>query len=380
MVAACPFPARRGTPLRIERIADSLVQRGHHVEVFAYDLAESNYPHPYTIHRPSGKPEVGTIPPGPKLRKLLRYDPALACLLRNLLRGNSFDVIHAHHFEGLLVSRWARRHTNTPLVYDAHTMLHSELPSYSQHVPRSIVRTLGGWLDWSLPKLADHIITVTPDIRDRLHQRFGLPADRITVAMNGVELDRFPQSHALPMSPGRVVYCGTLARYQGIDLLLQSFALARKREPSLELVVVSGESFESYEALARDLGVRSSIRLERDSLEELPRRLMESAIAVLPRPVCDGIPQKLLNYMAAGRPVVSFEGSAKILVHEQTGLIVEGASVESFADALVRLAQNPPLARKLGEEARRFVEANCTWDRAASQCEAVYRSLLPGDS
>ena len=45
-------------------------------------------------------------------------------------------------------------------------------------------------------------------------------------------------------------------------------------------------------------------------------------IALNPRVDCDGLPVKLLNYMATGRAIVSFAGSAEILEHEQTGLVV----------------------------------------------------------
>ena len=376
MVAACPFPARRGTPLRIERLAEALVERGQHVDVVTYDLAEEVYPLAFEVHRPSGAPKRGTILPGPTPAKLALYDPALARLLRRLLRERSYDVIHAHHFEGVLVADWARKGTRIPLVYDAHTMLSSELPSYRFGLPKSLIKAVGGWLDRCVPSLADHIVTVTPDIRDRLVAEFGQAAERVTVAMNGVEASRFDVIGADSPPPNRVIYCGTMAKYQGIELLLRAFASARRIRPALELLFVVRESFEPYEKLARELGIRSAITFEADSLELLPERLAGAAIAVLPRPVCDGIPQKLLNYMAAARPVVSFAGSAKVLIHEETGLVVENGDIDGFAGAMVRLAEDPALARRMGNQARRFVVDHCSWDSAARRCEGVYNALL----
>ena len=57
------------------------------------------------------------------MAKLLRYDPALARMVRRRLRSAPFDIVHAHHFEGLLTSAYGRQGTSIPLVYDAHTML-----------------------------------------------------------------------------------------------------------------------------------------------------------------------------------------------------------------------------------------------------------------
>ncbi len=87
--------------------------------------------------------------PGPTSQKLLRVDPALTLLLRRLLRSRSFDIIHAHHFEGLLVGAAARVGLDVPLVFDAHTLLMSELPYYSLG-PAGVSQSGHGPMDGSL--------------------------------------------------------------------------------------------------------------------------------------------------------------------------------------------------------------------------------------
>ena len=66
----------------------------------------------------------------------------------------------------------------------------------------------------------------------------------------------------------------------------------------------------------------------------------------MPRVECPGLPQKLLNYMAAGKAIVSFAGSAKLLEHEVTGLIVPNRDIAAFAKAIVRLSDDPTLSRR----------------------------------
>ncbi len=97
---------------------------------------------------------------------------------------------------------------------------------------------------------------------------------------------------------------------------------------------------------------------------------------MLPRVHCDGIPQKLLNYMAAAKPIVAFAGSAKLLTHEQTGLVVPDGEVEAFADAIASLVEEPRRAAELGRRARAFVAAHHSWEHAAEQVEDVYYRLL----
>ena len=94
---------------------------------------------------------------------------------------------------------------------------------------------------------------------------------------------------------------------------------------------------------------------------------------------CDGIPQKLLNYMAAGKGIVCSAGSAKLLGNDgQTGVIVPNGDVKAFAAAIVKLAADPALRASLGSAAREYVERNYSWDQAAERLERVYQKVVPG--
>ncbi|HEV2442431.1 MAG TPA: glycosyltransferase family 4 protein [Steroidobacteraceae bacterium] len=371
------MPARRGTPLRVERLAEALAARGHHVELITYHVADGPQPLRVPVHRIFARPVYWRMPVGPSFRKLALYDPALSWKLSRVLEARRFDLIHAHHIEGLLVALPARLRHRMPLVYDAHTMLSAELPSYATGLLRGAFAAVGGWLDGALPSRADHVVAVTSDIRDRLVAAHGLRPDRISVVTNGVESECFRVQRP-PRGDGlvRVIYTGTLAPYQNIDLLLEAFARARQVRRDLRLCFSVSSSFEPYEASARRLGVRGAIEVLDDGFGELPLRLAAAAIAVLPRTSCPGIPQKLLNYMAAGKAIVASAGSAKLLEHERTGLVVADGDVNGFADAMLRLAGNPQLAEELGRSARETVEREFSWEGAAAKMEPVYGRLM----
>ena len=377
MVAACPMPARRGTPLRVERLAEALAARGHHVELITYHIADGPQPLGFPVHRIFRHPVYWRMPVGPSFRKLALYDPVLAWKLSRVLAGRQFDIVHAHHVEGLLVALPARLRHSLPLVYDAHTMLSAELPCYAPGLTRSAFGAVGGWLDGALPRRADHVVAVTSDIRDRLVRAHGLDAGRISVVTNGVESARFRVDPPPPRDGvTRLFYSGTLAPYQNIDLLLQAFARVRQLRPDLRLCLSVSSSFEPYEAMAQRLEVREAIEVLVDGFGELPLRLATAAIAVLPRTACPGIPQKLLNYMAAGKAIVASTGSAKVLEHERTGLVVANGDVNGFADAVLRLVANPALGEELGTRARETVEREFSWERAAEKMESVYARLV----
>ncbi|MDB6089395.1 MAG: glycosyltransferase family 1 protein [Gammaproteobacteria bacterium] len=378
MVAACPMPARRGTPLRVERLAEALSARGHHVELITYHVADDAQVLDFPVHRIFNRRLYWRMPAGPNLRKLFLYDPALAVKLWQVLAAGRFDVIHAHHLEGLLVALPARLRHQIPIVYDAHTMLSSELPSYGPSFTRRAVGAVGTWLDGVLPRGADHVAAVTNDIRDRLIGHHGMNPDCISVVTNGVEMANFrigTPAHADGIT--RLIYTGTLAAYQDVDLLLEAFAKARRVRPDLRLSMAVSNPFDPYEAQAARLGIRDAIDLLPDSFDELPRQLAASTVAVLPRRHCPGIPQKLLNYMAAGKAIVCSAGSAKLLENERTGLVVPNGDVEAFSQALLRLVGNPALAHELGNRAREQVEHSYSWDHAAERLERIYEQLVP---
>ena len=120
IVAACPFPLARGTPVRILRMAEALAERGHEVHVATYHLGNGPVSPRVKLHRIRDLAWYQKLSPGPTQRKPARGVAHRLRLVRGLLREHRFDVIHGHHYEGLLVGAAARVGTGVPLVYDAH--------------------------------------------------------------------------------------------------------------------------------------------------------------------------------------------------------------------------------------------------------------------
>lgn len=380
------MPQPRGTPVRILRLSEAIAGRGHDVHLITYHLGDGPLPEELRVHRIPPVPTYRKRTPGPSLQKLLLVDPLLASTLNAVLRRERFDVIHAHHYEGLLAAVLAAAGSDTPIVYDAHTLLESELPGYPLGLPRPWTRALGKTLDRWLPRAVDHVVAVTEAIRRKLVES-GVPADRVTVGSQGIEEEFFrtddgPEANGASADgipdrrPRRLVYAGNLAPYQGIDLLLESFRRVRSRRPDVRLRILSRSSFAPYEELAGRLDVREGIDLLPVGLEELPRELRASDVAVNPRIDCDGVPIKLLNYMATGRPIVSFAGSAPVLRDGRSALLVEDGDTAGFADAVLSLLDDPGRAARLGEGARRDAERRHRWDAIARRVEGAYRRAI----
>jgi glycosyltransferase involved in cell wall biosynthesis len=157
---------------------------------------------------------------------------------------------------------------------------------------------------------------------------------------------------------------------------LRAFARIRESRPETRLLLISHEPFTAYDSLARELGLQGAVEPLQVEPHEVPALLAAGDVAVSPRTDCPGVPQKLLNYMAAGRPIVAFEGSAGEIVDGETGLRVENGDVEALAGAIARLLDEPALAARLGRGAHEQVAARRTWAVRAEELERVYAKVV----
>jgi glycosyltransferase involved in cell wall biosynthesis len=378
VVAACPLPAGRGTPVRATRLTEALARKGHEVHVATYGSGSGELDPTVHVHRTRDPYALRPDRPGPTLGKLAVLDPLLGILLRRVLDESRFDVVHAHHYEGLLLALWATR-GRIPVIYDAHTSLESELPAYAPWLPARLKRGLGRLLDRRLPGRARFTIAVSDPLRRQLTQTGAVSAECVRTVGNGVEAWLLtPVRRPPPPDPdgGVLVYAGNLAPYQGIDHLLGAFRTVRAHRPRARLRILTDSGFEPHERLARELDVRAAIDVRSVPLERLRAELAEAHVALNPRPRCDGVPQKNLNYMAAGLPLVAFAGSLHPYRDGVSGVAVAPVAGEALGRAILDLLARPDECDRLGDAAREALERDHTWERQAARVEGIYREVL----
>ncbi len=392
MIAACPFPWPRGTPIRIQRLAQALVEEGHTVDVITYHLGKTSEDLPFKVFRIARVFYYDRVSAGPSISKLLVLNPMLVRSLLKIGKAGDYDIIHGHHIEGVIVARAARAMgLKLPIIYDAHTLVGSELLDYGPAIGASIKRFVGNFFDHFFTRRADSVIAVTESIKEEFVKRDSQPADRIHVIPNGIEenfiqrakkarLEYATYAERKNVLAGKCapvfMYAGNTATYQGIDLMLKAFALVAQQIPDAQLKILTNESFANYLALSDSLGITDKLSISDVTLEELPSMLVQADVLLNPRTRCAGIPQKLLNYMAAGRPVVSFSGSAKIVIDRVDGLIVENGNIHAFSEAMLELVLNPELGKTLAAAGLKSMQTQYSWSSAAKKTLAVYYDTL----
>ena len=384
MVAACPFPASRGTPIRIEQMGDALHQAGCEVHTVTYHLGDDRKLPPMELHRIRHIPFYRNFSAGPNYTKLCLLDPLLTIRLAQVIRREKVQVVHAHHFEGALCAlavRWLLG--GFQVIYDSHTSLRDELLDYSFRVPRTFKKVVSDLLDSGIPRLADHVVCVSDELHRFMVDR-GIPEEKVSVIPMGVNTGDFlsvSQEGArkklkLPDDP-LVVYTGNLASFQGVALLIRSWKHVVQKRSNARLLIV-GRPSNSCIQVARDAGVAHAIEFvgERPFVE-VREYLAAADVVVLPRSRCVGFPLKLLNYMAAGKAIVAFRGSGReVLHHLENAYVAEDGSAESFARGILECLENPRLSSRIGKAARETAR-DFNMDAMVQRVRALYSHLLP---
>jgi glycosyltransferase involved in cell wall biosynthesis len=387
MVVASPFPANHGTPGSIREMCEALADLGHEVHVVTYHFGEEKPPRGVTVHRAPGLGLRGRMVVGPTWQKPV-WDLLMVFTLARVVWRERIDVIHAHNYEGGLVGFAGRLVTGRPLVYAAVNTMIDELGSYSFIRPRWMADALARMLDWVVPRLPSAIIALSTELERFLEAR-GIRPERIHVIPLGIDVRAFEgadgEAVRRRLGVGQaplVLYTGILDRLQRVDYLLRAMTVVAAAVPEARLVLVANvlqtEDLARCRALAEELGLADRVTfVGSESFADIPPYMAASDVTVVPRPHCPGFPVKLLNSLAAGRPVVVFQGSAKGLPDGEAALVVPDHDWQAMGEAIVRVLKDESLSRRLSEGARRWVDHHYAWPLLAERTIDVYRRIAP---
>jgi glycosyltransferase involved in cell wall biosynthesis len=290
-----------------------------------------------------------------------RLIPRLAALFRRL----ACDVIHSHDDKPLLYGSLAaklariRRHV--------HTQHHGLLP---QMTPRQC--RLVAWAG----RLASAFVCVSRDSA-RYMEATGLPAGRITVLRNGIDLERYPYQGPHPGGPAVAV--ARLSPEKGIANLLRAVARIMPEIPDFRLEIAgAGPLHADLHQLATELRLDDCVRFLGE-VGDISRLLGRASLFVLPSQT-EGISLTILEAMARGLPVLTTRvgGNPEIVVNGTTGLLVPAEDPEALGKGLVRLWNDPSASRLMGRAGRRRVETHFDARQMVAQYERMYVSSARG--
>jgi glycosyltransferase involved in cell wall biosynthesis len=299
--------------------------------------------------------------------------------LAEWLDAHEPDVVHVHQSHDHLVAALAvRRAKRAPKLVRTN---HKGAPLAPGCGNRWLMSRTDGLLGFSARAMAEDA------------QAFGLAPGRTRVLPAAVDLERFDPARgdgaagraALGLQPGEITI-GVVARIQRHRKwreLLEGFALARRSDPRLRLVVVGRGTHREEAAVrpARELGLGDAVVFAGyrggDYLDVLAAFDMKAFLV----PGSDGTCRAVREAMAMGKPVVAARTGMlpEIVEHGKTGLLVEPAPGD-LALAFRRLAADAALRERMGKAGREKAAAEFRLEKQAEAVEAAYRDVAGAEA
>jgi glycosyltransferase involved in cell wall biosynthesis len=175
-----------------------------------------------------------------------------------------------------------------------------------------------------------------------------------------------------------VILCmARLAADKGIQYLIEAATTLPRTGRQLQIVIAGdGPARDRLEKLAANLNVRDRVRFL-GFREDVGDLLAAADLVVLPS-LREGLSISLLEAMAAGKPIIatSIGSQREVASHADMARLVPAASAAALSEAIVRLADNPPLMARLGASARTVYESWYTENRMLQCYRQLYFDLL----
>jgi glycosyltransferase involved in cell wall biosynthesis len=239
---------------------------------------------------------------------------------------------------------------------------------------------------------ADHIIVNSPAYRDYLRAQ-GVSGEKISLIANGVDPSMYsPKDDGSAVRRERgwdgkfiVMYAGALGLANDVDLLLRAADRLKTHLEILFCLVGDGRESRRLRAEADRIALGNVVFLGAQPKTKMPALLAAADVCVaMLRDVPafrTTYPNKVFDYMAAGRPtVLAIDGVIrKVIERSDGGVFVRPGDDGDLAPAILKLQQCPETRRRMGMSARDYVVKHFNRDRQAQEfAEVLLKLAQPG--
>ena len=295
------------------------------------------------------------------------------------------DVVHFHDPDLLLLALFVK---GCHLIYDCHernavAMLNKPwLPKLLRRPAYQLV----SFLEPALARKTAAIILVD-DSQLLTFQKTGKP---LIVIKN---FPIVPEEIVIPLDyqPKAVVHVGAHARSRGCGVMIEAFDLVVQQIPDARLWLVGPFNHPPYQKEVEQLISRRNLQNVAKLVGEVPypealKWVSRAAVGLIAYQAVsqyqECLPTKVLEYMAAGIPVVATDVPANrnIIEAADCGYLVEPAAPQAYAEAIIDLLTHPDKAKQLGLNGRRAVFDRYDWRMEEKKLLSTYSSIENGQA
>jgi PEP-CTERM/exosortase A-associated glycosyltransferase len=302
------------------------------------------------------------------------------------------DVLHAHSPSlNAIAALRAGKKFGIPVVYEVRAFWEDAAVDHGTSTENGLRYKLTRALETYALKRADAVTTICEGLRKDIVAR-GIPADKVTVIPNAVDLDKFALGGSadlqlkekLGLAGSRLIgFIGSFYAYEGLDVLLRAVPKLSARMPDLRVLLVGGGPQDAQlRQLAKDLDIEDKVvftgRVPHDQVNAYYDLLDVLVYPRLPMRLTDLVtPLKPLEAMAQGRVLAASDvgGHLELIADGKTGVLFRANDADSLVEkvgALLESQQQWPALRSAG---RAYVETERNWPVSVARYKNIYGRL-----
>ncbi len=248
------------------------------------------------------------------------------------------------------------------------------------------------WLERFIYLRARHVLVNSPAYRSHVIRK-GVPEARVTLVANGVDPTMFyPGERAKDLRKVLgiddkfvVTYAGALGLANDIGQILRAADRLRMENDIHFLLVGDGKERGKLETSARSMGLENVTFAGSKPKTEMPRILAASDACIATLQDIEMFrttyPNKVFDYMAAGRPtILAIDGVIREVIEKsEGGVFVRPGDDATIAEAILTLRRGPELAKRMGAAARRYVALHFNRDQQAEEFRQLVTDVARRD-
>jgi glycosyltransferase involved in cell wall biosynthesis len=377
-IAPQPFFVWRGSPIRVGFDVQALAEMGFAVDLLTLPLGEDRPIPDVRVFRVPNLYGAHQMSIGPSPIKLA-FDMLLFFRALSLGLTRRYAAIHGVEDAGAIAVAVGAM-TRAKVVFEKH----SDPSSYRGGPWRNAVMWLYQKFEAFTIRHADAVICTGRGLAEqakRLSPKGSvfhipdIPSSLAEATPEGVSRAR----RVLSQSPDEIVvlFVGSFAPYQGIDLMFEAMAQVLRQHANVRFVVIGGSPAEIAErqkwVAARAAGDRTSF----PGLvhpDQLPNYLAAADILLSPRRAGVNTPLKLLDYLKAGKAIVATDNSANRQILDENCAAFSAAEPDAYARAIGALVTDRERRNRLGENGRRLIRETYNFGEFKRRLVACYAS------
>ena len=382
MVAPVPFFVDRGTPMRILEEALALEKKGIKVSIVTYHLGRD-----IENIAPKSKIKIYRIvrflfwykkeEAGANWQKIILDILLTIKVLRVYFRVKP-DIIHAHLHEGVLIG-WIVKKVifwkKIRLVADFHGELVNEMTSHGY--------LNGGWLkkifyliEKFIISLADWTIVSSEELKNTISKT--RKDDKVSIVLDGVNLKKYNLNKKSETNSNdlKIIYSGAFVQNKGIDFLLEAILKISQKNIEGISFILAGGPIENILTFIKDNNLEKIVKIISPlDYKELPVINMMGDVAIDPKTSQVGQASgKILQYMAAGLPVICFDRKNNRKYLKEAGYYVTDFSSDGLFKAIIYFKNNPDEIRVKSTFSRQRITA-FSWKKSAKKIIKIYNKI-----